>query len=129
MNGGYSETVEDGVMYRLVECDSVAVFADRGLYFAMSSGSFICDNRTFIYNEQTGEIKANPDYSGSSVVFNLPLDKSLANPEKAEQYLNELFPSDKNIDNPTAPEEPEDANIWNGVYLEQRRHLPSRDTQ
>jgi hypothetical protein len=89
MNGGYSETVSDGVTYRLVECDDVAVFADCGLYFAVGTGAFISRD-TFNYDEQTGEIAVNPDYAGASAVFDLPLDKSLADPEAARAYLDGL---------------------------------------
>lgn len=39
MNGGYSEAVIDGIMYRLIECDGVEMFADRGVYLAVSNGS------------------------------------------------------------------------------------------
>ncbi len=90
MNGGYSETVIDGIMYRIVECDNFDIFADRGLYFAICTDMFY-NGDAFICNEETGEIKANPDYDGASAVFNLPLDKTLADPEKAEQYLNSLY--------------------------------------
>ena len=88
MNGGYSSTVKDGVMYRIVDCDDVAIFADHGLYFAVSTSTFY-DRDAFLYNEQTGGLKANPDYDGASVVFDLPIDKSLADPEKAEKYLRD----------------------------------------
>jgi hypothetical protein len=91
MGGGYSQSIVEGVLYRIVECDNVEIFADRGLYFAVCSGMFYNRN-AFIWNEQTGEIKPNPDSSEASAVFDLPIDKSLANPEKADQYLKELFP-------------------------------------
>ena len=91
MGGGYSETVVDGVLYRIVECDNVEVFADSGLYFVASTGVFY-NNGAFIWNEQTGDIEANPNFNGSSAVFDLPLDKKLADPVKAEQYLKDLFP-------------------------------------
>lgn len=94
MNGGYSETVVDGIMYRMVECDEVTMFADKGVYLGINTGSFF-NSEAFIYNEETGELKANPDYSSSSVVFNLPIDKTLADPEKAKQYLESLWNDDE----------------------------------
>lgn len=95
MNGGYSETVVDGAMYRIVTCDGVSMFADRGLYFGICTERFI-NRDTFAFDEETGEISVNPDYKGASAIFDLPLDPSLADPEKAEQYLNDLFaPSDE----------------------------------
>lgn len=86
MSGGYTETVVDGVMYRLIECDSVEMFADRGVYLCVSSTTFYNIN-AFAYNNDTGEITPNPDYDGVNVLFDLPIDKSKADPEKAEQFL------------------------------------------
>ncbi|MEA5083777.1 MAG: DUF4179 domain-containing protein [Lachnospiraceae bacterium] len=94
MNGGYSETVVDGIMYRMVECDEVTMFADKGVYLGINTGSFF-DSEAFIYNEQTGELKVNPDYDGSSAVFNLPIDKELADTDKAKQYLDSLWDEDE----------------------------------
>ncbi|MDR0876302.1 MAG: hypothetical protein LBN12_08850 [Clostridiales Family XIII bacterium] len=90
MNGGYQETVVDGIQYRLIECDGVAMFAERGVYLAVSADTMILDNTTFLYNEQTGGIVVNPEHDGASAVFDLPLSKMLADPEKAQQYLDDL---------------------------------------
>lgn len=90
MNGGYEETVVDGVLYRIVECDSVAMFADRGLYFAVCSTPFI-DNSTFRYDEKTGEISVNPEFDGASALFELPMDPSMADAQKAKAYLADFL--------------------------------------
>ncbi len=90
MNGGYSECVIDGIMYRLIECDGVEMFADRGLYLCISTSSFY-DIHAFYYNEASGEISLNSNYKGANALFDLPLDKSKANPDKAEKYLKELL--------------------------------------
>lgn len=89
LNGGYSETVVDGVMYRIIDCDGITMFADRGVYLGVNTGSSY-DSQAFIFDEQSGKLKANPDFDGSSVVFDLPLDLKLANPEKARQYLDTM---------------------------------------
>ncbi|MEN6488344.1 MAG: hypothetical protein ABFD66_05600 [Smithella sp.] len=89
MNGGYSECVIDGVMYRLIECDGVEMFADRVLYLCISTSSFY-DIKAFNYNEATGEISINSNYKGANALFDLPLDKSKADHDKAEKYLEEL---------------------------------------
>ena len=86
MGGSFSDSLVDGVVYRLVECDSVMMFADRGLYLGVCSDPFINSN-TFNFDETTGEITVNPDYSGASAVFELPIDASYADPEQAERYL------------------------------------------
>jgi hypothetical protein len=89
MNGGYSSTVVDGIMYRILDYDEVTIFADKGVYLGVNIGSFY-DSQAFLFDEKTGELKANADYDSASVVFELPLDKALANPQKAEEYLNSL---------------------------------------
>ncbi len=90
MNGGYSECVVDGAMYRMVECDNVETFADRGVYLYAGAGTFI-DNKTVDYNEKTGEISLVKDSKSACALFDLPLDVKKADPVKAEKYLDELL--------------------------------------
>ncbi|MEW9096278.1 MAG: hypothetical protein AB2417_14455 [Clostridiaceae bacterium] len=104
MNGGYSEFVIDGVMYRLIECDGVEMFADRGLYLSISTSTFY-DINAFNYNEETGEISPDTNYNGANALFNLPLDKTKADHEKAEKYLKELLKEPEGKVDSTASEE------------------------
>lgn len=90
MNGGYSEMVEDGIMYRIIECDDIEIFADRGLYLGVSSGTFY-DMNAYNFDLETGEIIPNADYEGINILFDLPLDPSKGNYEKAEEYLQTLI--------------------------------------
>ncbi len=90
MNGGYQECVVDGVMYRLIECDGIEIFADRGLYLCVSTTSFF-DINAYKFDEKTGEITPKPDFVGVNVLFDLPLDIKKADHEKAEKYLKELL--------------------------------------
>lgn len=89
MNGGYSDMVMDGVMYRIIQCDNVEKFADKGIYLCVSNTSFY-DNTAYNYDETTGEITANVDYKGINVLFNLPIDASKGDTDAAEAYLTEL---------------------------------------
>ncbi|GIO42747.1 hypothetical protein J41TS4_25050 [Paenibacillus apis] len=91
MNGGYSDTVMDGVMYRMIECDQVEVFADRGVYLAISSGTSFYSNEAFRFDENTGEVHVREDYSKASLLFDLPLDPAKADRQTAETYLKELL--------------------------------------
>jgi hypothetical protein len=111
LGGGYSEAVTDGVLYRLVECDDVTMFADRGLYFAVCTEAFI-DNNVFKFNEQTGEISVNPNYGGASAVFDLPIDQSLADPVRAEHYLSDLLTPTADEENQPSREQDEWALAW-----------------
>ena len=93
MHGGYVEDVINGVMYRLIECDSIEKFADRGVYLAVSSSSFY-DVKAFDYNFDSSEIPPKADYDGVNVIFDLPLNKTKADPEKAQQFLDEFYKGD-----------------------------------
>lgn len=86
MNGNYSEMWENGALYRLIECDNVDIFADRGLYLCVSEGSFY-DKSAYQYDKETGQISRNEDYSGLNALFDLPVDTAKADPEKATEYL------------------------------------------
>ena len=97
MGGNYSEAVVDGVVYRLIECDGIEMFADRGLYLCISTSSFY-DVNAFNYNEETGEITPNPEYKGVNILFDLPLDVKKADHDKAEKYLQELNEGFENPD-------------------------------
>jgi hypothetical protein len=83
------DRIIDGVLYRIICCDDIEKFADRGLYLAVSTGIFY-SNEAFNYDAVTGVITANKDFDGSSTVFDLPIDKSLADPEAADAYFASL---------------------------------------
>ncbi len=102
MGGGYSEFVEDGVQYRLLDMENLEMFADRGLYVGVSSGTFY-DNDAYLYDEATGEMKRNEDYEKVNALFPLPLDPSGGDPAAAEEYLKELRESWESPDEDVPP--------------------------
>ncbi len=89
MDGGYSEMVEDGIQYRIAECNNVDMFADRQVYLCVNDGSFY-NNEAYLYDEASGSIGRNEDYQGVNALFTLPLDKSKADKEAAEKYVKEF---------------------------------------
>ncbi|MDE6052769.1 MAG: hypothetical protein K2G55_03205, partial [Lachnospiraceae bacterium] len=103
MGGGYTEFVKDGIQYRILEMDNIEMFADQGIYVGVSSGTFY-DNDAYLYDETTGEMSCNGSYGGVNVLFDLPVDKSKADPEAAAAYLK-AFEEDMN-----APDEPIEKN-------------------
>ena len=103
MGGGYTEFVKDGIQYRILEMDNIEMFADKGIYVGVSSGTFY-DNDAYLYDETTGEMSRNGSYGGVNVLFDLPVDKSKADPEAAAAYLK-AFEEDMN-----APDEPIEKN-------------------
>lgn len=89
MNGGYTDLVEDGILYRLISCDDVIPFADRELYLCISDTTFY-DTNAYQYDENSGKISRKEEYSGINLLFSLPVDNSKADPVAAERYLKEL---------------------------------------
>ena len=89
MNGGYTDIVKDGILYRLAECDNVEMFADRGAYLCVST-SMTYDINAYNYDEKTGDITRNNNYDGLNALFELPLDKSRADRDEADKYIKEI---------------------------------------
>ena len=75
MHGSYTEDVIDGVLYRIIEMDSIECFADQKIYLAIADNMFI-SNEHFDIDEESGEITANENYSGTNIIFELAIDKS-----------------------------------------------------
>uniref|UniRef100_UPI0040571CA8 hypothetical protein n=1 Tax=Acetatifactor sp. TaxID=1872090 RepID=UPI0040571CA8 len=89
MNGGYHEIWENGILYRITECDNVEIFADRKLYIAVLDDTFYQAD-AYRYDEGTGEIARNEDYNGLNVLFTLPIPSNLADPEAAVAYVEQM---------------------------------------
>lgn len=89
MHGGYGEAVVNNVLYRLVECDNVELFADHDLYLCVSDSTFY-SAEAYRYDKDTGKISRNAEYAGLNALFDLPMDASRANPQKAAEYMASL---------------------------------------
>ena len=93
--GGHTDIVEDGVLYRIMECDNVEIFADQGLYLGVIDNTFY-QREAYLYDEVTGEITRNEAYDGLNALFQLPIDVAKADPVAAKVYMETLF--DENED-------------------------------
>ncbi len=89
MHGGYFAKIIDGVLYRIIECDSLEFFADKNLYIAVTDTTFLNKNQ-FVSDENTQSIFENESYDGTNIIFDLKLDEKKANPQKAKEYLDSL---------------------------------------
>lgn len=89
MAGNYTDMTEEGILYRLLECDNVEIFADHDLYLCVSEGMFY-NKEAYCYDELTGKISRNEEYEGLNALFNLPVDIAKADPEKAAEYMAAL---------------------------------------
>jgi hypothetical protein len=108
--GGYTERIIDGKLYRLVNCDNVEIFADTGVSLAVSTGMFFT-TEAFEYDDKTGLTTAKKDFDGSSVIFELPLDPALGDPDAAAAYWNQ-FESDATRTVELPPEAVRFESLW-----------------
>lgn len=104
MGGGYHEFIRDGIMYRLLEMDNIEMFADRGIYVGVSSGTFY-DPEAYVYDANSGEMSRNDNYTGVNALFELPVDTAKADPAAAEAYLKDLQESWETPDEPLEKDE------------------------
>lgn len=86
MSGNYADITEEGILYRLLECDNVEMFADHSLYLCVAEGIFY-NTDAYCYDAATGNISRNEEYDGLNALFELPIDTAKANPEKAAEYI------------------------------------------
>lgn len=86
MNGSYTEKFADGILYRLIKCDNIEMFANRELYLCVNDGSFF-NSQGYVYDEASGKITVNESYDGVNVLFNLPISKENADDSKVEDFI------------------------------------------
>lgn len=91
--GSYTDEVIDGVLYRIMDCDNVEMFAEHKLYLAVLDSTFYRTN-AYCYNEENGEISRNQNYDGLNALFQLPIDVEKADSAAAKIYMEGLFNED-----------------------------------
>lgn len=102
--GSYSWEIMDGVLYYIVDCYDISCFADRKIYLAVLDNTFY-DNQAYSYDETTGAIGRKESYDGMNLLFDLPVDSSLADGEKAKRYLEQLHREwEEDVEIPELPE-------------------------
>ncbi len=90
MHGNYTEMCYEGVLYRLVECDNVEIFADHNLYLCVLEGKQFYDTEAYLYDENKNIISRNESYEGLNALFRLPVSREKADPAKASDYMAAL---------------------------------------
>ncbi|MDO5409953.1 MAG: hypothetical protein Q4F21_05800 [Lachnospiraceae bacterium] len=87
MGDNSSGCVKDGTAYFILQSENIEMFADRNVYLAVyeDAGKI---SEAYQFNENAGTIERNDSYNDLNALFQVPLDASKADPEKAEEYLN-----------------------------------------
>ncbi len=88
LGGKKVSQIKKGVLYSLSECDSLEIFADRGVYLGVTDGA--PNAESYQFDEKTGEISRNEKYDGLNLLFSVEIDPSKANPKEAEKYLEQF---------------------------------------
>ena len=94
-NGGKTGFIYEGVEYFIIECESVEIFADSQVYIAAYEGG-APSTKEFSISED-GKISFNKSYEGMSVLFEIPLDDSKANPEAVAALIDKLGFDEKDV--------------------------------
>jgi hypothetical protein len=111
MGGGYSEFVQDGIQYRMLDMENISIFADRGLYIGVSSGTFY-DAEAYVFSQETGEITRNEAYEKVNALFTLPLDPAKGDPEAAEAFLASMEEENTSSETPEMDEQALEVEAW-----------------
>lgn len=79
----------DGVIYELLECDNLEIFAGRGVQVGVVD-EFCDETEAFAMNKETGAYSKKEGYEGTNALFDLPLDKAKADEKAADDYIEKL---------------------------------------
>lgn len=126
MGGGYTQFIEDGVLYRLFDCDDIEIFADKKLYLCVTDTTFY-PTEAFHMDESTGLITEAKDYDGLNILFDLPLDPAKADPKRAEQYIASLWADTGDEESPALPEMTPEEILEKGTVIENSRKTLTPD--
>lgn len=92
--------IDHGILYCISECDTIGIFAERGIYLVVQEGMFY-DTDAYSMDKQTGVLTANKDYKKVNALFEVELDKSMADEKKVQAFIDkkEKELSDTSVDN------------------------------
>ncbi len=112
--GGYKAFVKNGIQYRILDMDNIEIFADKGIYVGVSTGTFY-DADAYVYHVETGEISRNENYSGVNALFRLPVDESKADSVAAAAYLKAF---EDTMNQPSKPIEKDAVDLNVDAFME-----------
>lgn len=93
LNTSASGMEENGILYYLYDCENLEIFADKNVYLAVYEG--FAPGVDIINMNPDGTFEFAESYSGFRGMFRFPLDPSKANPDAANEILNECFEDEK----------------------------------
>ncbi len=91
---------QDGILYHLLECENLEIFADRGVQLGVVD-SFGKETQAFYMDETTGIYYKQEEYEKTNALFSLPLDTAKADEIAAESYIQNLMNESEETDQTT----------------------------
>lgn len=80
---------KDGVVYELLECRNLEIFADRGVQIGVVD-SFGDESQAFSMDEKTGVYGKKEGFEGTNALFSIPFDPAKADKKAADALLAEI---------------------------------------
>lgn len=80
---------KDGVVYELLECDNLEIFAGRGVQLGVVD-QFGDESEAFIMDEATGIYEKAGGYEGCNALFSLPIDPAKGDEDAVTAYLEQI---------------------------------------
>lgn len=108
LNGEANSIIVDGVLYRMIACGDLEIFADREIYLGAMSGMDF--RNAYAYAPDTGKITKNDAYEGMNLLFTIPFSASKADATKAAAFLEELNQGSSETENNESEEIGENGN-------------------
>lgn len=124
-NGGVTYFVKDGVLYWLLDTDNMEMFANHTIYLGVTE-NLGAIGEAYTYQEDSGKIEKNKDYSGVNALFTLPIDKSKASEEEAKKYVDSLF-GEENTDETEKKQMEADEEFFNSLTLDNIEEYATRE--
>jgi hypothetical protein len=112
-HGAAQEQIFDGIIYQIRCIDDVEIFADKGVKLVINTSGSV-GNDPYHWDETMQDYVINPEFEGAVALFDLPLDKSKGDPEKAAKYFADLKAERENPA-PLPPEIQADLDKWAGI--------------
>lgn len=100
---------QDGILYHLLECENLEIFADKGVQLGVVD-NFGKETQAFYMDETTGVYQKQDGYQKTNALFTLPLDKTKADEIAAETYIQNLMKENESEE--TAPTNTLNSHMW-----------------
>lgn len=86
MHGGRASEIIDGVLYCLVQCDNVEIFANHNTYLAVSTDQ-VFSSEAYDFDLKAGTISPKKNFKGLNCLFDMKLDPTKADEEAVKEYF------------------------------------------